>query len=218
MSGVTQADLASRLGIHRSTISNIKNGKTANFGSSNDKIFENWFLYEEDKTEAEKRRKFKHLKKLIEGMGLSDATKDLDGDDYELFVTGLLQLARKSAQKSKKTHKGSDDTFIDPIKAESSNITISSSDIGGAQLAIPDECKQKCMFCRNWVCDMKYAPDDISEADGRCKRARGKDTKGSDGCEKFDPNLSAISEYLLYGIYPFSPSRLLCKTFSSIKR
>jgi hypothetical protein len=107
---------------------------------------------------------------------------------------------------------------LDPIKAESSNITTSSADISGAQLTIPDECKQKCMFCRNWVCDMKYAPDDISEADGQCKRARGKDTKGSDGCEKFDPNLSAISEYLLYGIYPFSPSRLLCKTFSSIKR
>lgn len=99
---LNQNGIANCLGVDRSTISRLKNGKQLQFNYPCNKVYRNLFDPTNPQIPAfgkDSKELLRDLKNEIEEAGLTDGTKDLEDDNYEKFVIGLLRLAKGNQAK-----------------------------------------------------------------------------------------------------------------------
>lgn len=99
---VNQSDIARLLGYHRSTISRLINGKKETFSCRIDDIYLKLFDPSNQNSLAyfQKTNKpeylLKRLKEELHELGLDNEVKQIQTNDYEKFVKGILSLAKNT--------------------------------------------------------------------------------------------------------------------------
>lgn len=96
---IKQNKIAEYLHVDPATISRLAKGKQLRFSCNINDIYRNLFDPNTPGIPAHSKNPdelLRDMKAVIEEVGLSDATKDLDNNNYEKYVIGLLKLFRNN--------------------------------------------------------------------------------------------------------------------------
>lgn len=194
---INQAKIAEYLGVHPSTISNLKNGKQPRFKMSGKELYtklfdpENDIIYNHLQTRNTDEL-LSELKEVIQQTDCAYLTENVEDNSYKAFVIGLIDLV-KGNQPTRSLKQQEDDNAIiqndlDPLPSPLPDFTEDIDDFNESKISIPHKYNASqykvCLYCKNWKCNNQFAHTCKSGAYGTCMKYGIKTLSTSHKCCK----------------------------------
>lgn len=177
---INQSKIAEYLGVHRSTISKLENGKQPRFKMGKKDLYEKLFDPDNDIVYNHVRTRktddlLTELKEIIHEAKWDDLTEIVKADSYKDFVMGLIDLAVKNQPKRPTRQK--DDSYPAIQNEYLNQPSVSAKDMNDSyesKINIPSKyntSKYKvCFYCKNWRSNNRFINTCASGVYGTCMK------------------------------------------------
>ena len=224
---IKKSTLKLYLGIDKSTISRLYNGKTSNFTQCDNEIYTKLFdptnpkslAYEKNTSTLPKEIEdslLDTLKQIVESENWTEQTKEIPNSKYKNYVMGLIKLARANSSKAPEKEETVSPENIPqediPQESVSSNPTEytplgnSSAINENAKISIPLQ-YQKCLYCEYFHI-AKTVHKHISDPLGTCTVHAQVKKSTSPACDNFLENIGKITQESLIGNFSYNKFHL----------
>lgn len=212
---IKRSALEPYLGVSKSTISRLCNGKTQHFTRTNKEIYENIFsptnkkslaheryadMFSKEIEEDIEKTLLSTIKQIIAAEKYIDSFPKITADEYKDYIIKLINLARvsspkPSAKEESITLENIPHENISSNSTEHVSLGNSPTLTGNAEISIPLQC-QKCVYCEYFHI-AETVHKNISNPIGTCTVHKKKIKSASPSCEYFEANIGKITTKIL---------------------
>lgn len=214
---INQSQLATYLGVNKSTIARLQNGTTHHFSFNNSEIYQKVFDPTNPKSPAHEKnptvssQELEHsvldtMKQIMESRNWIDSAKEINSNEYKGYIIRLIDLVRTNSMLSKKKNAERDepekkesipDDSISSFSSEDRSSEDSPDMEGGPSISIPISYR-KCLYCEYFNIAKTIHKYDSGTL-GTCTASVKKVNSASPACNNFLENTRKITHDMLMG-------------------